>query len=156
MFLLENKLQSFYEDIKKLNEVSFKLKDNEEEQKFIEKLKPLKNNSLNTNTYGMTEGETNVYSEKSNPCHIDSEKSGHRPVEINKILIQNPNKSKPFNGKNECEAYNKKQNVINSPSGTIIKCGERNKKTSELYNQEQSNDDCIASDYSLVKKNLIY
>jgi len=154
MFLLENKLQSFYEDIKKLNEVTIKIKDDEEDQKFFEKLQTLKNNSLNNNTYGMTEGDTNIFSEKSNPSpNIESEKSEHKRLEINKILIQNPNRSKPFNGKNECDNNynNKKNNVINSPSETIVKCGENNKRiTSGLKNEDNLFNENNASDFSLV------
>lgn len=156
MFLLENKLQSFYEDIKKLNEVTFKIKDDEEDKKFFEKLQTLKNNSLNTNTCGMTESDTNIFNEKSNPYNIDSEKSEHKRLEINKILIQNPNKSKICNGKNECEPNkNKKINLINSPSGTIVKCGENKKrKASEIKKLEDISNDFNASDFCLVIKSI--
>ena len=81
---------------------------------------------------------------------MHSEKSENKNLEINKILIQYPNKSKDFNGKNEFETHNKKQNIINSPIGTIIKCGENNQRTNILNNQEDLGNDSSASDYSLV------
>jgi len=150
MFLLENKLQSFYEEIKKLNEVKFKIKENEDNHKFFEKMELLnKNNSLNTNTYGMIEGETNVLSEKSNTCPIDSDKGENKKIEINKILIQNPNKSKIFNGKNENYDVNKKIDINNSPSETIVKC-ENDKRKHELNHGFKVENIEKESDFDLV------
>lgn len=163
MFLLENKLQSFYEEIKKLNDVTFKIKDEEENQKFLEKFNFQKNNTLNTNTYGLTEGDTNIISEKSNAIYpIDSAKNENKKIEINKILIQNPNKSKLFNCKNEID-NNKKNDFINTPTDTMVKCDYEKKKIDKNnfninnyegnYKNEKNNtdDEEKYSDYDLVK-----
>ena len=150
MFLLENKLQSFYEEIKKLNEVTFKIKDEEENHNLIDIMKSLKNKSLDTNTYGLTEGETNMLSEKSNPYPVDSGKIEYKKIEINKILIQNPNKSKVFNGKNENDV-NKKNNCFNSPSETIIKCDYGKKRKDINSGKDETIDDGEnISEYNLV------
>ncbi len=170
MFLLENKLQSFYEEIKKLNDVTFKIKDEEENQKFLEKINMLKNNSLNTNTYGLTDGDTNIISEKSNAnnLQIDSGKNENKKIEINKIIIQNPNKSKIFNGKNENE-YNNKKDFINAHNKTIVKCN-NDKKKFDINNKinisvkegnindksYMNEDEEKISDYDLVLLILLY
>lgn len=153
LFLLENKLQSFYEDIKKLNEVTVKFnKEGEDDNKFFEKLNTKKNKTLNTNTYGNTQGDTNLFSEKSNVYQVDPQQSENKNLEINKILIQNPNKSKLFNGKNESQTNSNKHNQINnSPNGTIIKCNESIENHNEIIKDKEFIDDYLASDYSLVK-----
>lgn len=172
MFLLENKLQSFYEEIKKLNDFTFKIKNNKDGMEHLEKKTCINTNSLNTNTNYLTEGaETNVLTEKSQVKENESITSENKKIEINKIIIKNPNKSKVFSGKKEsCDSlihkshFNKNiKNTAseNSPSETIIKCDADNnsdnlhirksdKNTNKSLNINLKDDDL--SDYNLVKK----
>ena len=151
MFLLENKLQSFYEEIKKLNNINFKLTDVDEISKSIDKNKSTKNNSLNTNTNILTEDETNNKSDKSNIAPINTSKRDDKKIEINKIIIKNPNKSKIFNGKNDNETNNNNS----SPTQTIIKCEyEKKWKNINLEYKNENSDEENIDDYNLVIKKI--
>lgn len=162
MFLLENKLQSFYEEIKRLNNTTFKMKDNEEELKALEKLRCSDSDSLNVNTNNLTEcADTNFLSEKLAAKGSDSIiQRENKKLEINDVYIEKINKAKVFPSKkdspesfcNKSKHVNKqKKNLVsnNSPSETIIEY--EDKSNSNSNDIAINNDDIEKNNYKCYK-----
>ena len=127
MFLLENKLQSFYDEIKKLNTITLQ----------------------NDNNTILSNGENILEKEEYNSNGLTKNASERESFniqtfnsavpEINKIIVTNPHKSN-FNYL--------KDSIIDQD--TIVKC-----KSSNDKNMENGNEN-ISGEYNIVMLNIFY